>query len=410
MPTDDYRWRRLWLAAAAVFVLAGATGALLRFGLIYGFPWELQWANVRHAHSHLMYFGWATPALMALIVAWLPQVSGRPITQPFRAVIGITIGLGLLAYVPFLLYGYRPAPLGDAELPLSVMAAGLNVLAWYGFAFIYWRQTRGAPRARALQLWDMAVLFLLLATLGAVGLPLMTFLNIQDPFWSLAFTHIFLDVFSEGWFVLAMLGLIYAHHPEAGRHPWARWGGDLLAMGLPVVFLLYMPLHLVPAPVRAVGGVGGLLVVLGTAANIRVLGTAVSPRWRLPLIFLGLKTATMLGLLLPPVARWATQSGLRVSYLHWLLLGFLTLGLAAAATRRWAIPGRRWLNTAVILLILSLIPLTTLWPAPLRGRWTLHFAAWAALGPVLVVIGMLVAAIARREGEQIPRSAPTPSS
>src|SRR5690606_41698660 len=52
--------------ALASFTLAGLTGAGLRFGLQYGFPWALNYADVRHAHSHLMFFAWVTPAAMLL--------------------------------------------------------------------------------------------------------------------------------------------------------------------------------------------------------------------------------------------------------------------------------------------------------------------------------------------------------
>ena len=40
--------------------------ARLWFG---GLPGGLAYVNVRHAHSHLMFFGWVTPALMGLIAA-----------------------------------------------------------------------------------------------------------------------------------------------------------------------------------------------------------------------------------------------------------------------------------------------------------------------------------------------------
>ena len=50
--------------------------------------------------------------------------------------------------------------------------------------------------------------------------------------------------------------------------------------------------------------------------------------------------------------------------------------------------------TALILL-LTLLPLTGLWPEALIGRWALQLAAWASLGPVIAVAGMLVALIVR---------------
>jgi hypothetical protein len=280
--------------------------------------------------------------------------------------------------------------MGGARLPLSVIAASLNVLAWYAFALAYRRQTAGAPPTRALRLWNAAVAFLLLSTIGVIGLPVVAIAGIEDPLWSAIFTHVFLDLFAEGWFVLAALGLAYAAFPEAARHPWARFSGDLLIAGLPVVFLLYLPVGLTPPALRWIGSAGGLLVIAGTLGNVVALWSAAGPAWRAPLAFLALKTAAQLGLIFPAVAAWAEATRLRVPYLHWLLLGFVTLGLFAAAGRLWGVAGRRWMTVAVVLLVLTLMPLTGVWPPALGGLWALHAAAWAALGPVVVAVGVLL--------------------
>ena len=68
------RW--VWWGALGCFVLAGLTGVFFRFGVSSGVTWGLSLGNVRHAHSHLMYFGWVTPVLMALISRYLPSVAG----------------------------------------------------------------------------------------------------------------------------------------------------------------------------------------------------------------------------------------------------------------------------------------------------------------------------------------------
>ncbi|MDX1415962.1 MAG: hypothetical protein R3293_17330, partial [Candidatus Promineifilaceae bacterium] len=281
--TAPYRWG--FIAALAVFLLAGLTGALMRFGAIYGFPWSLEFANLRHAHSHLMYFGWVTPAIMALIAAQIPAVSDRPPSSRFSWSILAVLLAGLLAYIPFLISGYRPVSVGDRSLPLSVMAAGLNIIGWYLFIWQYWRELRGAPRNYPLQLWDSALIFLIYASFGGWGVAIITRLGVEDPFWSLAFTHMFLDTFSIGWLTLAILGLAYATHPEAAGSRLARTSINLVFMGLPVIFLLGMPLHVVPPSVRWLGALGGLLVALGYLGHIRVLWPVTGRKWRLPLFF-----------------------------------------------------------------------------------------------------------------------------
>lgn len=409
-------YRRGWFAALGVFVLAGLTGAFLRFGLIYGFPWGLQYANVRHAHSHLMYFGWVTPALMALIAAQLPVVTGRSLSLRFRGPIVMSIAGGLLAYVPFLLFGYAPGNLAGRQIPFSVVTAGFNVLGWYWFVWIYRQETRGAARHYPLQLWDGALVFLVYASLGAWMLAVVTRLELQNPFWSLAGTHIFLDTFSYGWFILGLLGVAYVPRPQLAGNQLARWSINLVVIGMPVVFLLAMPLHVVPPGVRWLGALGALLVAVGLLGHIWVLWkqtanakqstindqqvfnrwllvTAYWKKWRLPLLFLALTAVTLAALGVPAVARWAAVSGLRVLHLHWMLLGFVTLGLVTGAQEMWgrtAVAGWRWMAVTIVILIVSLIPLTTLWPAALRGEWTRYFAAAAALGPPLAALVLMI--------------------
>ncbi len=393
-----YRWA--FYSALAIFALAGLSGALLRFGAIYGFPGELQFANVRHAHSHLMYFGWVTPALMALIAANLPQVSGRRMSSRFRWPIILSLIAGLSSFLPFLLFGYRPAIIGGRPLPLSVIVAGLNIFTWYFFIWHYWRETKGIGRNIPLQLWDAALVFLVFASLGAWGVALVSRFNLENPLWSLAFTHIFLDTFGFGWFAPALLGLVYAGYPTVASSPWPRRGITLLVIGLPVLFLLFMPLHVVPPVIRWIGAAGALLVAIAFLIHVWVLWPLGGRKWRVPLLFLTLTALMLLANMIPSAAQWAIIAGLRIPYLHWLLLGFVSLGLLTAGQAHWgfnSIPGWGWMAGAIILLILSLMPLTTLWPAALRGPWTRQVNAWFSLGPAFVAFCILIVALSRQE-------------
>lgn len=174
------RRRRLppaWLGALACFVVAGATGVLFRIGTITGLPDGLLFANIRHGHSHLMYFGWATPAIMALIahhVALAPRM---------RRVIHTVLVLAVLAFPPFLLYGYRRASLGAVRLPLSVTLAGLNIFAWYAFAGLYVRRRPALRPLQARRFWDAAVVFLIVSSMGAWSFGIVQLLRPDGPFW-----------------------------------------------------------------------------------------------------------------------------------------------------------------------------------------------------------------------------------
>jgi hypothetical protein len=411
--------RRLWLLALGAFVLAGSTGVLLRAGMLYGFPAGLQFTNVRHAHSHLMYFAWATPALMLLITAWLPGQTSRPAGRGFAWAAGAAIALGVLSYIPFLLSGYGPLAIGGRELPLSGMISGLEFLPWLAFALLYLRARWGLRGGQALRLWDLALLFQLLAAAGAALRSGLAMSGVNDPFWAAAGVHFFLDLFSDGWFLLALLGLLHAVYPAPASQA-ATWGTWLLAAGVPVLFALKMPPALVPGWLRLIGSLGGILVTAGLALHVAALWPRLSACWRLPMAFLGLVVAGTAGLLLPPVAAWAQAAGLRVSFLHWQLLGFTSLGLLLLAHRTW---GTAWrpMAPAVVLLVVSLLPLTGLWPAAWAGRWTLAFAAWSALAPVLAALAIVVQAVtAPRQWQPggvpagarsvLPRSGSSPAS
>jgi hypothetical protein len=389
--------RCAWWGALGCFTIAAATGAWYRFGLLQGFPWGLQLADVRHAHSHLMYFGWATPALMALIVHQLPRMTGRSVSIRFRWVIGLTLILALLAYPPFLLYGYRLAELGERQLPLAVMVASLNILAWYAYGGLYLRATWRIPRNLPLHLWDAALVFQTVASLGAWGRAILAALKVADPLWEVAMVHLFLDLFSNGWFLLALLGIAYSIVPKES-HPVSRRYTRLLLLGLLPTFFLAMDPNLVPRGARLIASAGGVLVALGIMGHLRALWQRLDGTWRIPLIFLGIKGVVELGASLPRVALWAQRAGLRVSYLHWFLLGFVTLGLLAAAQAAWGpavVRGKKWMTPAILLVLTTLIPLTQLWPTVWSGRWALHLAAWAAVAPAVVSLGMLMAALVR---------------
>ncbi len=156
----------------ATLAVAAWTGVLLRFGMVYGFPtWARNVGAMRHAHSHLMYFGRATVALFALIWADLPRHTGRRLPRGVGAQMALTADMALLSFPAFWANGYGLTTIGSARLPLGSMVASLNGLTWFVFAALCMWATRGlAVRPLAVRLWDWALALLLLPALGAAGL------------------------------------------------------------------------------------------------------------------------------------------------------------------------------------------------------------------------------------------------
>lgn len=385
----------LWRGALAAFVLAGVTGVGYRLAVFLGWG-GLMPAHVRHAHSHLMLFSWVTPVLFALIGAHLPRQTGRSESRVMRGATWAALAVGFASYVPFLLWGYSAAPIAGRRLPLAVIVSTLGIVVWYAFTAAYVRTTRGAPRTHAVRLWDAALVMLSLSSLGAWTLGALQMRGGMTEFALAAALHLFLNLFAEGWIVLALLGVLHALHPAADTRA-SRWGTPLAAYALPLTFLLGVPVSLVPPDLRLVSGVAGLVAATGVALHVAPLARAGAPRAVLG--FLGLRLAMQVGVAIGPVARWGEGMGLRVLFLHVLLLGVVSLGLVAAARATWgpaATRGHRAFTVAVAALVASLVPISGLWPTALAGAWTWRFVAAAAMGPALVAGWMLVRTVGAR--------------
>ena len=177
--------------------------------------------------------------------------------------------------------------------------------------------------------WDAALAFLTLSTLGAWGVGVVHAMSIQDPIWTAAPIHFYLGLFSEGWFVLGVLGVAVARLDPSRE----TWGPPLLivAGGLPFSFLMALPSAHLSGGVMLLGQIGGGLVGTGLLLITVRLGRPVMARdvrwlWGLPLLALGMKAAGQLGGALVRRLWLSDHPDLRVLYLHLMLLGVVSMG------------------------------------------------------------------------------------
>lgn len=384
----DYLWVFRW--ALAAFIVAALTGSLMRYGMIYGFPWQLQFGNVRHAHSHLMYFGWVTPGLFALIAATVVSQGAKPLSQGFRSSIIVTFISAALAYFPFLLSGYQLMAVGESlRLPLSMMAAGLNGLAWYIFILCYCISTWRVARTTVLYAFDAALLLLFLSSLGAWGLASMAFLPFAPASMMSSFVSFFLDLFSNGWFALALLGLFLARFPDFRQDKLAQLSLGLITVGL--IVLSFTELLRTAYGYQSFGALlsgCGFIIIITLLAKTALHSKAYG--FVLMLSLLAFKAVVAILLTVPAIATGFMQLGLKIPLLHSYLLGFVSLSLIGLFSQKIAVHWQFWLMAAAVLLLLvSLLPLTGLWPADLRTYWALRFAFGISFLPALVALVIL---------------------
>ena len=400
-----------WRLALASFALAALTGAFMRFGLYLGFPGGLRFVDVRHAHSHLMFFSWVTPVLVLCAGAALKRAGGR---LPGGAWLAIAAAVaGLVAYVPFLLSGYDSMLLGGVELPVSMMASGLNGAVWYAFAAAYAWGSRGLERTPSIRLMDGAVTMLVVSTVGVLLLMVQGMTGTATGTSVAANAEYYTNLFADGWFGLGLIAAIWlAFLPQSG----VANGTSSRAIGL-ATWALVVGLTArsgarlladlgIASSLRMVEGLGGFLAAaawlwlvfwsLRSGPRATRSGKTGERVASLALLLVGLKAVVELALALPAGEAFVASAGLRVLLLHAFLLGAVTLGLVSVGREllgKLAFRGLGVLTIAVALMVGLLVPLTGLWPAALGGPWTLRAAAISSLGPPLLGAYALVVSL-----------------
>jgi len=320
-------------ACLAITVLAGTwmRGVLVAPAWLGPFIFQ----NAVHAHSHVALFGWATMALMALIVraAGVVDATSAPRwTRWFPHALGLA---SLAAFVGFLVRGY--------VLPTIVLAT-LHVALWVLFAVHAWRPLALAPPVER-RFWRGALALLLVAGAGAMVPGPVRALGVQDPWLLDLSVELFLTPFVQGWLCLGVAGLIYGRleRPRfAGAVFWLIVSGSLPAA-------LFRSVATPPAPWLPLVG-RAATVLVGVAALLLALDMLRSSGMRrlAPLLQLGavalvLKGAAEVGVGAGIGSALLGNRQLVVAYLHLLLLGVVTPVLLESAVARSPVP---WLAGA----------------------------------------------------------------
>jgi hypothetical protein len=385
-------FRVIWLWSLFFFILAALTGFIYRYGLFHSLPAELSLNNIRHAHSHLMFFNWVTPVPMIFITGFI--VKNRPeIAIRFKKSIYAILIIGCTSYPFFLMYGYRPMFIGSAELPFSVILSGLIMIAWYWYAWMYLKYRRlgeaGLPRI----FYDAALLMLVISSLGAWGVAVYQFGNIENLLISTALTHFFLAVFTGGWCVLSALGIIYQIMGIQQVNISESWLIAPIVLGVPLTFPFGMPAGLLTNQLLMTASLGGFLIAIGLSANLYVLFIHIKKYpiwwWKVVLNLLGAKTLMILGGALLPFMFWIGEHGLRVLYLHVLLLGFVSLtyfGAWHTLYPKLNKNGFKILTLSILLLLIILLISSGFIPPDWLPGWHFRALLWISLLPAAAAI------------------------
>lgn len=377
------------------FVLAGLTGVLFRLGMTVPLPEWLSLQNIRHAHSHLMFFGWAAPLPLWLMGRKFGrETAGRPAALRWmRGAVAGGLAAGLLSWPFFLVWGYRPVPVGGG-LPLSVILSGLVMVSWYVYMAAYIKLRKSLRSDFATACFEAALLMLFVCSLGAWGVAAVQAAGAASPLPGKALTHFFLAAFTEGWVVLSVTAILadaVDMRERDFRYSLALPVG-MIVLGAPLTFAygiteeLLSPLTLLVA--RAGGVLSGLgVLALGWSLWKHASGPRGGSLLRWPLGLLMAKGLMQAAASLMPSSFLFSSHSLRIFYLHVLLLGGFTLGgLAWMHLRGKARPSPyHAMVFSVGAVLASLLLLTPLLPPAWGGIWIYPVLAGAAALPVLAM-------------------------
>jgi hypothetical protein len=392
------------------FGLASWTGVWFRWSFLNGTLGEFTSLNfIRHAHSHLMFFSWAVPIPFWLMMKRLERDGLGSVLDPFRKGIYVVLILGLSTYPFFLIHGYGLVVIGSARIPVAAALSGINMIAWYVMAGLYYRARRQLtpPEDQNYLWWDGAWVMLLVSSLGAWGVSLVEFGGIESARLGKALTHFFLATFTEGWCLLTALGAMNTYFQRKNNnqaiHRYAFYG---ILFGALLMFPLGMSPALLTPPLLWCGRVGAALVATGMALWMIELWKSRSRRgidfeisdmvWA---ILLGLKFLALTAAALLPSDWWVGQHGLRILYLHIMLLGIFSMAywlmiptqIQMNSHTRWS----KGMVGSALLVLLSLIPLSSVWPMIWSGSWIYWSVLWIAFLPALVASGWGIVTVAQ---------------
>jgi len=375
-----------WRAALICFVVAGLSGTAFRLAAAGFEPLGgLNLDYVRNAHTHLMLFSWATPPLMILMAQRLARNFARRPAQKFREdafrrIIRAAIWVGVLMFVPFLISGYSNTRIGPVSLPLTIILSSLGMFVWYAFSIEYVRARRGLHTDIIWRLWDWANFFLCLSTVGAWARGIFMGLKITDPRITGGSIQFFVITFSFGWLVLGVLGEFHRRLKTApGRQIHA--GTWLVAAGIPLIFLSAQTAEL-PGWLSFAGHLSALAVGLGLSLHLHKIwqngGIGRRSPSRVALIFVA---GAMLVAAVPPLLHWANSFGLRLIFVHLMLLGVVTLGLLESHPENERLRPAWLMPAAIFILLATMLPTTGLWPSTLYGAPAFYLVAAGSCAP-----------------------------
>jgi len=318
--------------AFGYFFIVALFGVLMR--MFHVVDISFNYKNILHAHSHVALLGWVYTAITTLI--YRMYISDKKADKKYKTLFWSTqiAIIGMLLTFPFIGYAL-----------FSIFFSTLFLIASYFFVWFFLKYTSSIQKqTNSYKLIRVSLWFMVLSSLGpwALGV-IMNTLGSTSPWYRNAI-YFFLHFQYNGWFIIALLGLLffvfekYSIHIAEKTFKQFFW---LLNIGVILTFFLSILWMKPQAVFYVLAGIGGLLqlaafVILLTVVfkNKKFLKTSLSRiegyllKTVLVLLF-GKLIFQILGAF-PNIAETISNNlDFVIAYLHWVFLGVVTISIIA---------------------------------------------------------------------------------
>ncbi|MDH5609499.1 MAG: hypothetical protein OEY56_08465 [Cyclobacteriaceae bacterium] len=287
--------------------LVALIGTLLRLSILY--PLSFSYPYVLHAHSHVAFMGWLFNGVFLLTLGSL-DVQAPWIKRQF---VGYQIAiLGMLISFPLQGYG-----------PVSISFSTLHIVISIWFLVKVWPLLPHIPYAEK---WIKAgLVFMVISAGGPFTLGPLAALGYKDTIWYDLSIQFYLHFFFNGWFFMALAGLM-SHHFSIDTGRGFTW---MVGAMVPLFFTSVMVFDQ-SGWVRVLSLAGSVGFGMGVYHVLVVFRPEVrQPKqqglFAVLVISLLLKTLFQVVINLADVAVW-------VAGLHHLVIGFLHLTFLGVLT------------------------------------------------------------------------------
>lgn len=366
---------RIWTRwALGFFLVAAILGLTMRAFHVVEIP-VLEYRHLLHTHSHLALLGWGFMMLMGAMVFGLENRASYAQKYGWLFIALLVSVLGMLLSFPVQGYG-----------PISISFSTLFVLVSYGFIAKLWKTLRNQENTLGIRLIRWSLVGYLISTLGLWALgPVTVTLGRMHELYFMTIQW-FLHFQLNAWFVLGLLGMCVFFAEKRGIPIF--FSGFQQALVLASVVLTYALVITWAEPSPVFFWINSLAVVMQAVAYFILLLKIwkVLPQLKLnafacgmiQLALLSLVAKAMLQILLvfPEVAVISYTIRMYViGFLHLVLLGAMSLGLAGLAMAEQRLPLTLLSKTGWILIVLAFFGSELL----LFGQGTLVWLQWGYL-------------------------------